>query len=192
LSGGALHDGGVSSLVPVRAARAIGTDVVIAVEIDCHGPRAQGLSAPATVGRVMQTQNCLLAAPEMAEADLLIAPGVKVSGMGAKDEQEAAIEAGYEAARGEALAGVVGKVGGQVLGQFADGVFFIDLAPVSDAALLASTVASACGLVLGVASGAGAASFEDRLVEALARRKSLVIVDNCEHMVEAVADLLCA
>lgn len=81
------------------------------MDIHCHGPRAQGLSAPAIIGRVMQTQNCLVAAPEMAEADVLIAPGVKVSGMGAKDEQEAAMEAGYEAGRG-ALAGVVGKVGG--------------------------------------------------------------------------------
>jgi predicted ATPase/class 3 adenylate cyclase len=82
------------------------------------------------------------------------------------------------------------QVGALELGNFADGVFFVDLAPVSDAALLAATVASACGLVLNVASGAGAASLEDRLVDALARRQSLVIVDNCEHMVEAVADLL--
>ena len=55
-------DGGVSSLVPVLAARAMGADVEIAVDIDCHGPRAQGLSASAIVGRVRQTQNCLLAA----------------------------------------------------------------------------------------------------------------------------------
>ncbi len=82
------------------------------------------------------------------------------------------------------------QVGALELGNFADGVFFVDLAPVSDAELLASTVASACGLMLGDASGAGVASFEDRLIAALARRKSLVIVDNCEHMVEAVADLL--
>ena len=82
------------------------------------------------------------------------------------------------------------QVGALELGNYADGVFFVDLAPISDADLLASTVASACGLLLGDASGAGVASFEDRLIAALARRKSLVIVDNCEHMVEAVADLL--
>jgi len=96
---GNLIDGGVSSLVPVRSARAMGADLVIAVDIYCHGPRAQGLGALTVVGRVMQTQNCLLAASEMAEADVLIAPGVRVSGMSAKDEQEAAILAGYEAAR---------------------------------------------------------------------------------------------
>lgn len=95
--GGQLIDGGVSSLVPVRAARAMGADLVIAVDIYCQGPRAQGVGALAVVGRVMQTQNCLVAAPEMAEADVLIAPSVRVSS--AKDEQEAAILAGYEAAR---------------------------------------------------------------------------------------------
>ncbi|HSW24046.1 MAG TPA: patatin-like phospholipase family protein [Burkholderiaceae bacterium] len=98
-AGGHLVDGGVSSLVPVRAARAMGADLVIAVDIYCQGARAQGLGALAVVGRVMQTQNCLVAAPEMAEADVLIAPGVRVSGMSAKDEQEAAILAGYEAGR---------------------------------------------------------------------------------------------
>jgi len=51
------------------------------------------------VARVMQTQNCLVAAPEMAEADVLIAPDVRAPGMSAKDEREAAIRAGYEAAR---------------------------------------------------------------------------------------------
>jgi NTE family protein len=96
---GHLIDGGVSSLVPVRAARTMGADLVIAVDIYCQGPRAQGLGALAVVGRVMQAQNCLVAAPEMAEADVLIAPGVRVPGLSAKDEQEAAIRDGYEATR---------------------------------------------------------------------------------------------
>ena len=87
------------SLVPVRAARAMGADLVIAVDIYCHGPRSEGLGALAVAGRAMQTQNCLVAAPEMAEADVLIAPAVPVPGMSAKDEQEAAMRAGYEAAR---------------------------------------------------------------------------------------------
>ena len=47
----------------------------------------------------MHTQSCLVAAPEMAEADVLIAPAINVSRMSAKDEQERAIQAGYEAAR---------------------------------------------------------------------------------------------
>lgn len=96
---GHLVDGGISSLVPVRAARAMGADVVIAVDIYCRGPRAEGLGALTIVGRVMQAQNCLVAAPEVAEADVLIAPAVKVPGMSDTAQQEAAMQAGYEAAR---------------------------------------------------------------------------------------------
>jgi NTE family protein len=96
---GHLIDGGITSLVPVRFARAMGADFVIAVDIYCHGPRADGLGAPAVIHRVMHTQSCLLAAPEMAEADVLIAPAISAARMWAKDEQERAIQAGYEAAR---------------------------------------------------------------------------------------------
>jgi NTE family protein len=96
---GHLVDGGVTSLVPVRFARALGADVVIAVDIYCRGTRAESLALPAVLGRVMQTQSCLVAAPEMAEADLLIAPAVAVPGMSARDAQERVMQAGYEAAR---------------------------------------------------------------------------------------------
>ena len=82
------------------------------------------------------------------------------------------------------------QVGALELGNFADGVFFVDLAPVSDAGLVSATMAGACGLLLGEGPGLSGVSLDDRLVAALARRKSLLIVDNCEHLVEAVADLL--
>ncbi len=108
---GHLVDGGISSLVPVRAARAMGADFVIAVDIYCQGPRAEGLGALSVVGRVMQTQNCLVAAPEMAEADVLIAPSITVSGMSDTAQQEAAIQAGYKAARA-ALPAILEKAGG--------------------------------------------------------------------------------
>ena len=90
-------DGGIASLLPVRFARAMGADVVIAVDIYCTGPQNEGLAAPAVLLRVMRIQSCLVAAPEMAEADFLIAPPVSVPGMSAKHEQERAIQAGYEA-----------------------------------------------------------------------------------------------
>jgi NTE family protein len=47
-----------------------------------------------------------MVAPEMGEADVLIAPRISVSRMSAKDEQESAIQAGYEAARA-ALPGIM-------------------------------------------------------------------------------------
>ena len=94
---GHLVDGGIASLVPVRFARAMGADVVIAVDIYCTGPGSEGLAAPSVLLRAMRVQSCLVAAAEMAEADVLIAPTVSVSGMSAKGEQARAIIAGYEA-----------------------------------------------------------------------------------------------
>jgi len=96
---GHLIDGGITSLVPVRFARAMGADIVIAIDIYCQSPRNNGLSMPTVLGRVMQTQSCLVAAAEMAEADILIATTASAPGMSARDSQERAIQAGYEAAR---------------------------------------------------------------------------------------------
>ncbi len=98
-AGGHLIDGGVTSLVPVRFARALGADVVIAVDIYCQGPGGNGSSVPAVMSRVLRTQSCLVAAPEMAEADVLIAPVVDVPGMSDRAAQVRVIEAGHEAAR---------------------------------------------------------------------------------------------
>lgn len=97
--GGHLVDGGVSSLVPVRAARALGGDIVIAVDIYCHRSGASGLTAASVLRQVMHTQSCLIAAPELAEADILITPVVAVPGISDKEQQQRAIQAGYESAR---------------------------------------------------------------------------------------------
>jgi NTE family protein len=83
----------------------MGADFVIAVDIYCTGPASAGLAIPSVLLRVMRVQSCAVAAPEMSEADILIAPPVSVSGMSAKDEQEQAIAAGYKAAV-QALAGI--------------------------------------------------------------------------------------
>jgi NTE family protein len=96
---GYLIDGAVTSLVPVRFARAMGADFVIAVDIYCQGAFAEGLSAPTVIQRVMHAQTCLVATSEMAEADVLIAPAINAPTMSAKNEHELAIRAGYEAAR---------------------------------------------------------------------------------------------
>jgi NTE family protein len=101
-TGGHLVDGGIASLVPVRFARAMGADFVIAADIYCQGPSGEGLAAPSVLMRVMRVQSCLVSAPEAAEADMLIAPQVSVSGLSAKDQQQNAISAGY-AATAEAL-----------------------------------------------------------------------------------------
>ncbi|WP_158549228.1 patatin-like phospholipase family protein [Lysobacter silvisoli] len=96
---GHLVDGGVASLVPVRAAKALGADVVIAVDIYCRSSEAAGLSAPSVLRQTMHRQSCLIAEPELAEADIRIAPEVIAPGISDRPAQQRAIDAGYEAAR---------------------------------------------------------------------------------------------
>jgi predicted ATPase/DNA-binding winged helix-turn-helix (wHTH) protein len=74
-------------------------------------------------------------------------------------------------------------VAGNLVGTYADRVCFVDLAPLADARLVPTAFAA----VLGVAPGAG-----DPLPGLLAhlRNKSmLVVLDNCEHVIESAAAL---
>lgn len=97
--GGHLVDGGAASLVPVRVARAMGADVVIAVDIYCGEPHEPGVNVPAVVSWVMRAQSCRIAEMEKAEAQVLIAPTVGSMKLADKAQHERAIELGYEAAR---------------------------------------------------------------------------------------------
>jgi predicted ATPase/DNA-binding winged helix-turn-helix (wHTH) protein len=66
---------------------------------------------------------------------------------------------------------------------YADGFAFVDLAPVNDAALITSLMAGALGI-----SPRPDLSVAD-LSAALRDRRMLIVLDSCEHQVEAVADL---
>jgi predicted ATPase/tetratricopeptide (TPR) repeat protein len=76
------------------------------------------------------------------------------------------------------------QVAAESLDLFADGVFFVDLAPVSDP----DAVPSAVAMPLGVRSTSGR-PIRDDLIDALASSDVLLILDNCEHLVEACAEL---
>ncbi|MEJ0066243.1 MAG: winged helix-turn-helix domain-containing protein [Caulobacteraceae bacterium] len=65
---------------------------------------------------------------------------------------------------------------------FDDGVCIAELAPLSDPGLVLSTVASALGL------GDACASVE-RLAAALDSKRLLLVLDNCEHVIDAAAVL---
>lgn len=79
---------------------------------------------------------------------------------------------------------------GQAPPRLPDGIFFVDLAPVADPDLVAPTLAAACGLAPGDSPVGHVRSFADRLVTALAPRRCLLLVDNCEHLLDAAADLI--
>lgn len=77
------------------------------------------------------------------------------------------------------------ELGSRVSGEFADGVWFVELAPLSDPSLVPQAVAA----VLGLVEQAGR-SVVDSLADYLESRELLLILDNCEHLVAACADLL--
>ena len=68
------------------------------------------------------------------------------------------------------------------LPHFSDGAWFVDLAPIDDETFVASEVATSMGL-----PEHRQGTREEALVGALARRHALVVLDNCEHLVDAVA-----
>ena len=85
-------------------------------------------------------------------------------------------------------AGGVGKtrfaleVAGIVRDNYADGVWFVELAPVTDPALVLPTVAH----VLNIHQEPGRALL-DTVLDFLRQRQMLIVLDNCEHVIEACA-----
>jgi predicted ATPase/DNA-binding XRE family transcriptional regulator len=84
-------------------------------------------------------------------------------------------------------AGGVGKttlaqhVGRELIDEFADGVWFADLAPLNDPNLATQALAG----LFGVRESAGR-PLDEQLTHALQSKHMLVILDNCEHLVESV------
>jgi predicted ATPase len=64
----------------------------------------------------------------------------------------------------------------------ADAVWFVDLVPISDPAMVAAAVAA----VLGVAERPGG-TIDDAVLARLGRSEALIVLDNCEHLVDGVA-----
>jgi non-specific serine/threonine protein kinase len=71
------------------------------------------------------------------------------------------------------------QVAWDLAGAFADGVAFIDLAPVRNPALFATTIARTLGLAPTSAEAA-----EAHVIEALRGRELLLVTDNLEHLLE--------
>ncbi len=90
-------------------------------------------------------------------------------------------------------AGGVGKtrlaiqVAAQLGDQFSDGAWYVDLAPLTDPELVAVTVARALGL-----PDQPGRSTMDSLLRFVRDRRLLVVLDNCEHLLDASAELVVA
>ena len=76
------------------------------------------------------------------------------------------------------------RVGMEVLPQFQDGVWLVELAPLADGGLVAEALCRVIG-----APVSGANSAVDVAVAFLRQKKMLILLDNCEHLLGASAEL---
>jgi predicted ATPase/DNA-binding CsgD family transcriptional regulator len=76
-------------------------------------------------------------------------------------------------------------VAAEVAGDFADGVCFVDLVPITDPGRVGAAVAAALGV--GEQPGRG---IDDAVLAALAQREALLVLDNCEQVRDGVAPFL--
>ena len=110
-----------------------------------------------------------------------------------REAEIAEVEALVRAHRLVTLTGVggVGKtrlalsVCERLMTQFPDGVWMVELAPVGDPEAVPAAVATSLG-VLAQTGG----PINDSIAEALSGRKLLVVLDNCEHVLDAAADVV--
>ena len=77
------------------------------------------------------------------------------------------------------------QIAGRVLDSYRDGAWFVDLAPIRDPSIMASETAK----VLGVREEPGRLLIET-LCAHLKPRNLLLILDNCEHLIEPAAELI--
>jgi predicted ATPase/DNA-binding CsgD family transcriptional regulator len=77
------------------------------------------------------------------------------------------------------------EVGAEVAGELPDGVWIVELASVGEPASVPAAIATALGI-----TPQGDAPLLDTIADALGGRQMLLLVDNCEHVVSAVASVL--
>jgi predicted ATPase/class 3 adenylate cyclase len=75
-------------------------------------------------------------------------------------------------------------VAGELADRFTDGVWFVDLVPVSSPEQVVETLASSAGLQV------AGADLVDALAKLIADRDLLFVLDNCEHITDHVADVV--
>ena len=77
------------------------------------------------------------------------------------------------------------QVATDLLGEFAHGVWWVELAALSDPMLVPQTVASAVGI-----TERSGCTVTEALSDALRPKQLLLVLDNCEHLLAACAQLI--
>ncbi len=76
------------------------------------------------------------------------------------------------------------QVAGELIDDYPDGVWFVELAPITDPSLLVTTISSVLSVRDGSSGGVEA------IVNEIAAKEVLLILDNCEHLVDDVVELI--
>jgi predicted ATPase len=202
-----LRDGDYFGAVLNRAARVMaaghGGQILLAestavllrgVDLIDLGPRRlRGLPTPVGVFQVrapgLRTDFPPLRAPDTSPGNLRPA----ITSLIGRESEVAEVDAALRAHRLVTLTGVggVGKtrlaleVAARSAGEFPDGVWVFELAAVTDPAAVPDAVAA----VLGITQQPGK-TVSDSVAAALEGRLRLLVLDNCEHVVDSVADLV--
>ena len=118
---------------------------------------------------------------------------VQLTSFVGRDREMKLITEGFSSSRLITLTGTggVGKTrlavhtAAELLTEYPDGVWLCELAAVSDPASMLQAVAVSVGMALGT----GALGGED-VADFIGSRRMLVLLDNCEHLLDAAADLV--
>lgn len=122
-------------------------------------------------------------------------PLVRSSFVG-REAQLAAVKKQLETHRLVTLTGIGGcgktrlslQVAAELLERYLDGVYFVELGPITSPDGVPLAIAAAVGLPSAAAMGPSGAPRLDAVAAYLARRACLVVLDNCEHLLDAAAD----
>ena len=179
----------VSQVVADLTAGRLPRDVTLA---SLGAVRLRGLAAPETVHQVVHPQlRRTFPPPSALQTPPTNLPQQTTSFVGREDDL-GELRRLLERTRLLTIVGTGGlgktrlslQVAAGVLDDFADGAWLVELAPLADPRLVPQAVAS----VLGVKEEPGR-SMADALARYCAERKLLLILDNCEHVLAACAEL---
>ena len=161
--------------------------------VDLGSRRLRDLPTPVQVFQVqaegLRTDFPSLRAVDTGPGNLRPAPTSFIG----RESEAGEVQAAVKAHRLVTLTGVggVGKtrlateVAGRLVDEFPDGVWFFELAAVTDPAAVPDAVAA----VLGITQQPGR-SVAESVAAALEGRVRLLVFDNCEHLLDAAADLM--
>lgn len=134
-----------------------------------------------------------LQVPQPPPAPASTAPAAPLSSFVGRDDALASLPALLDRARVVTLTGAGGagktrlatELADRVADRYADGVRRVELAPVRDPTAVTLAVAGILGI-----TRQGNEPLDEQLVAALRPRQALLLLDNCEHVLSPVADLV--